>query len=85
VSGEILTMTAIQEMPDTEIHYLDWDGITFYSNQLIYRRKDPQDGKNFFTERNTTGFIYIVDHVCAGDLVVHAPWKQAIMFGIPGY
>jgi len=85
VSGEILTMVAIQEMGDDVIHYLDWDGITFYSNDLIYRRKDPGDGKEFFTSRATTGYTYIVDHVCAGDLVVHAPWKQAIMYGIPNY
>lgn len=85
VSGEILTLVAIQEMSDSVIHYLDWDGITFYSNDLIYRRKDPGDGKEFFTSRATTGYTYIVDHVCAGDLVVHAPWKQAIMYGIPNY
>lgn len=85
VSGEILTFVAIQEMSDDVIHYLDWDGITFYSNDLIYRRKDPGDGKEFFTSRATTGYTYIVDHVCAGDLVVHAPWKQAIMYGIPNY
>lgn len=85
VSGELLTFTGVQEMPDTDIMYLDWDGITFYSNQLIYRRSDPGDGKNFFPVRNQSGFYYLVDHTVQGDLVVHAPWKQAIMYGIPNY
>lgn len=85
VSGEILTMVAIQEMPDEQILYLDWDSITFYSNDMIHRRKDPGDGKEFYTVRSTSGYVYICDYVCAGDLVCHAPWKNAIMYGIPNY
>lgn len=84
VSGHILTMTAVQEMADSEIYYLDWDGIKFYSNGLFKRRKAP-DGKEYFEIRATTGYQYILDHCLFGDLVVTAPWKQAVMHSIPNY
>lgn len=84
VSGHILKMVAVQEMADSEIYYLDWDGIKFYSNGLFKRRKAP-DGKEYFEIRATTGYSYILDHCLFGDLVVTAPWKQAVMFGIPAY
>jgi len=41
-------------MPDTEIFYLDWDSVTFYSNGLFKRRRAP-DGKEYFETRATTG------------------------------
>lgn len=84
VSGHILKIVAVQEMPDSEIYYLDWDGIKFYSNGLFKRRKAP-DGKEYFEVRATTGYSYILDHCLFGDLVVTAPWKQAVMYGIPNY
>lgn len=84
VSGQILTMVGVQEMSDSEIYYLDWDGINFYSNGLFKRRKAP-DGKEYFEVRDTTGYLYLLDHCLFGDLVVTAPWKQAVMYGIPAY
>lgn len=82
VSGQTLTLVAIQEMADEQIMYLDWDSITFYSNGMFKRRKAP-DGKEYFELRATTGYAYILDHCLFGDLVCTAPWKNAIMHSIP--
>lgn len=84
VTGQVIKLVAVQEMPDTEIFYLDWDSITFYSNGLFRRRRAP-DGKEYFESRATTGYQYILDHCLFGDLVCHAPWKNAVMYGIPNY
>lgn len=81
VSGAVLKLVGIVEMPDDLIYFLDWDGITFYSNGLIRRRKSP-DGIEYYQSRATTGYSYIIDHFIMGDLVVTAPWKQLIVYGI---
>jgi hypothetical protein len=82
VDGAVLKLVAIQEAPETLIYFLDWDGITFYSNGMIRRHKSP-DGIEYKVERATTGYFYIIDHFVMGDLVVHAPWKQLVMFNVP--
>jgi hypothetical protein len=85
VSGQILTITAIQEMPDDLIYMLDWDGITFYSNGLFRRRRAP-DGKEYFEVRSpSNGYMYLLDHCLFGTLVVTAPAKQLVIHSIPNY
>jgi len=84
VSGQVLKLVGIQECDDDVIYYLDWSSITFYSNGMFKRRKAP-DGKEYFESRATTGYVYILDHCLFGDLVCHALWKNAIMYGIPNY
>lgn len=81
VSGAILKIVAIQEQPDDLIYFLDWSGIKFYSNGLIRRRKSP-DGLEYYETRATSGYSYVIDHFCMGDLVVTAPWKQLVMFNV---
>lgn len=84
VSGQTIKLVGIQEMDDEEIFYLDWSSIKFYSNGLFKRRKAP-DGKEYYEVRETTGYFYILDHCLFGDLVLTAPWKNAVMYGIPNY
>lgn len=84
VSGQVITLVGIQEMEDDKIFYLDWSSIKFYSNGLFKRRKAP-DGKEYYEVRETTGYFYILDHCLFGDLVCTAPWKNAVMYGIPNY
>lgn len=81
VSGALLKFVAIQEMQDSLIYFLDWDGLTFYSNGLIRRRKSP-DGIEYYQARATTGYSYIIDHFVMGDLAVTAPWKQLVVYNI---
>jgi hypothetical protein len=63
---------------------LDWDGITLYTNGFLQRQQSPE-GHQYFTERATTGYSFIVDHFMMGDVVVTNPSKQLIIFGIPNY
>lgn len=84
VGGQVLKLVAVQECDDDVIFFLDWDSISFYSNGLFRRRKAP-DGKEYFESRATTGYSYILDHCLFGDLVVTAPWKNAILHSIPNY
>lgn len=84
VTGQTLKLVGIQEMHDTEIFFLDWDSITFFSNGLFKRRRAP-DGKEYFETRATTGYAYILDHCLFGDLVCTAPWKNAVIHSIPNY
>lgn len=77
-----LTIVGIQEMPDDVIFYLDWAAMTFFSNGMFKKRKNPSSGQEFFEVRNTTGFQYIVDVSLFGELVVHAPANCGIMYGI---
>jgi hypothetical protein len=84
VGGQILKLVGVQECDDDVIFFLDWDSVTFYSNGLFRRRKAP-DGKEYFEARATTGYTYILDHCLFGDLVVTAPWKNAILHSIPNY
>jgi hypothetical protein len=81
VNGSVMKIVAIQECPDDVIWMLDWSGIMFYSNGMIRRRKSP-DGLEFYENRATSGYTYIVDHFIMGDCVVTAPWKQLVMYNI---
>lgn len=84
VSGQTLKLVGIQELDDDAIMYLDWSVITVYSNGMFKRRTAP-DGKQYFEVRSTSGYAYILDHCFFGDVVCKAPWKCAIMYGIPNY
>lgn len=84
VTGEVLTLVAVQEKADDNIMFLDWDSIQLYTNGFLQRRTAP-DGKQYFEIRATTGYSYLLDHVLAGDIVCKAPWKNLIIYGIPNY
>lgn len=81
VNGSVLKLVGIQECPDDIIYMLDWSGITFFSNGLIQRRRAP-DGNEYFETRAQSGYAYIVDHVCMGDLVVTNPSKQLVIYNV---
>lgn len=81
VTGELLTLVGIQEMDDDVIFYLDMSSFKFYSNGFFKKRVAP-DGKEYFEVRNTTGYDYIVDISCFGDLIVHKPGVNGVLYGI---
>ena len=83
VKGE-LTVVGIQEMDDDNIMMMDWSALKFYSNGFFKKRQSP-DGIEYFEVRNTTGFQYLVDVCLFGDLVLLAPSRCGIIFGIPNY
>lgn len=82
VTGELLTLVGVQEMDNDVIFFLDLTSMKFYSNGFFKKRVDPDDGKEFYTVRNTTGYQYIVDICCFGDLVVHRPGVNGILYSI---
>lgn len=77
----VLTLVGIQEMDDDWIGAIDWSALKFYSNGFFKKRISP-DGKEYFEVRNTTGFQYLVDVCLFGDLILQAPSRCGIMFGI---
>jgi hypothetical protein len=79
-----LTIVGIQEMDNSEILFLDWSALKFYSNGFFQKRKGP-DGREYFEVRNTTGYQYIVDICLFGELVLLAPSKCGVIYGITDY
>lgn len=77
----MLKIVGIQELDDDVIMYIDWNALKFFSNGFFRKRVAP-DGKHYFESRATTGYTYLVDICLFGDLVVHAPNKCGIMYGI---
>jgi hypothetical protein len=80
VKGQ-LTLVGIQEMDDDVIFMLDWSALKFYSNGFFKKRQNP-DGREYFEVRNVSGFQYLVDVCLFGDLVLLAPSRCGIIFGI---
>lgn len=77
----VLTLVGIQEMDDDWIPAIDWSALKFYSNGFFKKRVSP-DGREYFEVRNTTGFQYLVDVCLFGDLILQAPSRCGVMFGI---
>lgn len=81
VTGELLTLVGVQEADDDVIFYLDLSSMKFFSNGFFKKRVAP-DGKQYFEVRATTGYQYIVDICCFGDLIVHKPGVNGILYGV---
>ena len=79
--GEALTVAGVQEMPDSEIFYLDWKSMKFLSNGGFKMRKAP-DGRMYHEIRNTTGYQYIVDTCLFGELQHSRPTSNGIIHSI---
>ena len=78
----MLTLVAIQEMDDDVIYIMDLSAAKIYSNGFFQKRKDPGDGKEYFTERLTTGYRYICDISFQGDLILQRPSRCGIIHSI---
>ena len=77
-----LKFIGIQELDDDVIMFMDWKGSTFRTNGYFQKRKDPDTGKEYFTERATTGYSYLVDICLFGELEVRNPGQCGIMYSI---
>ena len=76
-----LKLVGVQEMDDDIIIFLDWRAVKFASNGFIQKVKSP-DGLEYYVKRATTGYTYVIDMCCFGELVVHRPSYCGIMYGI---
>lgn len=79
-----LKIVGIQEMPDEQIVFLDMKALVFASNGMFRKRASP-DGIEYFEQRATTGYSYIVDVCLFGELIVKAPGNCGIIHSIPAY
>lgn len=81
VKGE-LEITAILEMDDDIIMFLDMSTLCFYSNGGIKKRQAP-DGKEYFEVRSAAnGYSYILDLCLFGENVCTLPANNAIVYGV---
>ena len=76
-----LKIVGVQEMDDDVIYFLDWRALKFYSNGFFRKRKSP-DGIEYFEQRATTGYTYIVDICLFGDLIVQRPSYCGVLYSI---
>lgn len=78
-----LKVVAIQELDDDVMLFLDMRAnvMKFYSNGFIKKRKSP-DGREYFEQRATTGYSYLVDVSLFGEFVLLRPSYCGIMYGI---
>ena len=77
-----LKVVGIQEMDDDVIIYLDMEAVMYYSNGELIRKRVAPDGKQYYEQRSATGYFYLLDMAALGELVLHAPTKCGIIYGI---
>lgn len=80
-TGDTLTISAVQEMPDDVIFAIDWTSMKFLSNGGFKKRVSP-DGRMFYEVRNTTGYQYIVDTCLFGEVQHTKPSNNGALYGI---
>jgi len=80
-----LKIVGIQEWADDVIAYVDWSAMKFASNGMFRKRRNPGNGNEFYEKRNQDGYVYLVDIALFGELIVTAPNRCGIMYGIPNY
>jgi hypothetical protein len=81
VTGEMLNLVGINEQDDDYICQIDWRALKFHSNGFFRKNKSP-DGNEFYVERATDGYQYLVDICLFGDLVLNRPSYCGIMYGL---
>lgn len=80
-AGMMLKLVGIQEQANSEIYFLDMKSMTFRTKQMFKRIKSP-DGLEFYTQRASTGYSYIVDHALYGELEVTKPGNNGVLHSI---
>lgn len=80
----LLTIVGVREMDDDVCFYMDWSAVRLHSNGGFERHIDP-DGKGYHTIRTAGangGYKYIVDIRFFGELVLFAPCRCGVLYGI---
>lgn len=76
-----LTMVGVQEMDDDVMYFMDWSALKLHSNGWFEKHTDPE-GKSYYVKRTTSGYKYIVDIRFYGELVLNAPCRCGVIYGI---
>ena len=77
-----LTITALRDMPNDKMYFMDWDAMKVFTPKSAFERKRV-NGEEFFVERATAGYTYISDIKFEAELVVHQPSHCGVVHGIP--
>ncbi len=77
-----LKLVGVHEMDDDVMVILDWRALRFASNGFIQKVKHPDSGLDYFTQRATTGYSFIMDICLFGELVVKIPSYCGIIFNV---
>lgn len=77
-----LTLVGIQEMDDDVIFMIDWTSMKFVTNGFFKKRKDPDTGYEYYTERSTTGYAYIVDISLFGEMMYQKVGHNGVIHSI---
>jgi hypothetical protein len=84
VSGSC-ELIGIREMMDDVIYGLDTKYLDFHCGNMPWKVMKSPDGLNYFTQRNTTGYVYTTDIVFAGDFLYRNTSSSVVIFNIPDY
>lgn len=76
-----LSLVGVREMDDDIIYFMDWSAVKLHSNGFFEKQVDPE-GKAYYVKRTTTGYKYICDVRFFGEVVVSAPCRCGIIYGI---
>ncbi len=77
-----LKVVGIQEMDDDVIMFLDMSAMKFHTNGDMFRKRVAPDGKTYYEVRANSGYYYLVDVATLGELILSAPTKCGIVYGI---
>ena len=77
-----LTVTALRDMPDDKMYFMDWSALKFFHPKNAFERKRV-NGDDFYVDRLTSGYTFISDIRFAGDLLVHNPSHCGVVHSIP--
>lgn len=77
----VLTLVGIQEMDDDVIFMVDWSSMKFVTNGFFKKRMSP-DGEEYFEERSTSGYRYIIDISLFGEMMYKKVGHNGIIYGI---
>lgn len=77
----VITVNAVHELDDDIFYMCDFGKVTFHTNKY-FRKHTDMNGNQYYTVRNTDGYVYICDISLYGDMVVE-PWCQMGVHSVP--
>lgn len=80
-TGQSLKLVGIQEMDSDAIYFLDMKSMVFRSKGFFRKRKGP-NGNEYFEERATSGYRYLIDTCLFGQLEVNKPGHNGVLHSI---
>lgn len=77
-----MEIIGLRDMPDQKAYILDWETLVLAGSDF-FKKKRHLNGEEYFIERATTGYSYIVDIKFFGDLICLRPSANGVVHSIP--